>query len=102
MDASPDYICQSCRRPLKRGRRFVFKRVDTEQARCLRCSFLYWPMVRRSLMASLLVGTLLTAINQSTVIFGGSWDNDLYWKIPLTFCVPFCVATYGALTNSRS
>ena len=59
-------------------------------------------MVRRSLAASLLVGSLLTAINQGTILFGGVWAADLYWKIPLTFCVPFCVATYGALINSRS
>ncbi len=73
-----------------------------EHIRCLRCSFLYRPMLRRSLAASLVVGSLLTAINQGTIIFGGSWDGDLYWKIPLTFCVPFCVATYGALSNSRN
>ena len=59
-------------------------------------------MVRRSLVASLVVGSLLTAINQGTIMFAGSWDATLYWKIPLTFCVPFCVATYGALANSRN
>ena len=80
----------------------MFKRGNAEHVKCLRCCFLYWPMVRRSLMASLVVGTLLTAINQGTIIFGGSWDGALYWKIPLTYCVPFCVATYGALINSRS
>ena len=69
--------------------------------RCFRCSFFYWPMIRRSLVASVVVGTLLTAINQGTILFAGSWDAALYWKIPLTYCVPFCVATYGALSNSR-
>ena len=59
-------------------------------------------MIRRSLIASLVVGSLLTAINQGTIMFAGSWDAALYWKIPLTFCVPFCVATYGALANSRN
>ena len=29
------------------------------------------------------------------------FDPDLWWKIPLTYCVPFCVATYGALANAR-
>ena len=69
--------------------------------RCFRCSFFYWPMIRRSLVASVVVGTLLTAINQGTILCAGSWDAALYWKIPLTYCVPFCVATYGALSNSR-
>ena len=80
----------------------MFKGKDGEQVRCLWCAFRHWPMVRRSLMASLVVGAILTAINQGTIIFGGSWSDALYWKIPLTFCVPFCVATYGALVNSRS
>ena len=100
--AGLDIPCESCERPLKRGRRFVFKQSTQEHVRCLRCSFLYWPMIRRSLIASLVVGSLLTAINQGTIMFAGSWDAALYWKIPLTFCVPFCVATYGALANSRN
>jgi hypothetical protein len=31
----------------------------------------------------------------------GSLPAALYWKIPLAYCVPFCVATYGAQVNSR-
>ena len=87
---------------MKPGRRFIFKNANADHVRCLRCSFLYWPMLRRSLLASIIVGTVLTAINQGTIIFDFSWDPALYWKIPLTFCVPFCVATYGALSNSRA
>lgn len=79
----------------------MFKKGSAEHVRCFRCSFFYWPMIRRSLVASVVVGTLLTAINQGTILFAGSWDAALYWKIPLTYCVPFCVATYGALSNSR-
>ena len=26
---------------------------------------------------------------------------DLWWKIPLTCCVPFLVATYGAISNGH-
>jgi hypothetical protein len=26
----------------------------------------------------------------------------MMWKIPLNYIVPFCVATWGALSNSRS
>ena len=50
---------------------------------------------------AVVVGTILTLLNQGDNIFTGNWRNDLYWKIPLTYCVPFCVATFGALTNSR-
>ena len=58
-------------------------------------------MLKRSLMAAIVVGTVLTALNQGDTIAAGAWSSALYWKIPLTYCVPFLVATYGALTNSR-
>ncbi|HET9477104.1 MAG TPA: nitrate/nitrite transporter NrtS [Dehalococcoidia bacterium] len=70
--------------------------------RCLRCAFLFGPMLRRSLIIALVVGTILTAINQGNVILGGDFPASLYWKIPLTYCVPFAVATTGALLNARS
>lgn len=53
-------------------------------------------MLRRSLVIALIVGIILTAINQGNVILGGDFPPSLYWKIPLTYCVPFAVATTGA------
>jgi hypothetical protein len=58
-------------------------------------------MLRRSLLTALVVGTILTAINQGTLLADGNFPSELYWKVPLTYCVPFCVATWGALINSR-
>ena len=69
--------------------------------KCFRCALLHWPMLKRSLVAALVVGTVLTALNQGDLIVSGSWNNAMLWKIPLTYCVPFMVATYGALTNSK-
>lgn len=69
---------------------------------CLRHALLYRPMLQRSLIIALVVGTILTAINQGNVILGGDFPASLYWKIPLTYCVPFGVATTGALLNARS
>jgi hypothetical protein len=49
---------------------------------------------RRSLAVAAIVGTALNAINQGDVwLVGGALD---YWKMALTYLVPFCVATYGA------
>jgi hypothetical protein len=59
------------------------------------------PMLLRSLLTAVVVGTLLTAINQGTVLLDGSFPAALYWKIPLTYAVPFCVASWGGLINSR-
>jgi len=69
---------------------------------CFRHALLYPPMLRRSLVVALIVGTILTAINQGNIILGDDFPPSLYWKVPLTYCVPFCVATAGALLNARS
>ncbi|HWO72068.1 MAG TPA: nitrate/nitrite transporter NrtS [Dehalococcoidia bacterium] len=58
-------------------------------------------MLRRSLYTAIVVGSILIAINQGNVIFEGRLPADLAWKMPLTYVVPFCVATWGALINSR-
>ncbi len=69
--------------------------------KCIRCAPRHWPMLRRSLIVAAVVGTILTLLNQGDSLLTGQWNNALYWKIPLTYCVPFLVATYGALTAAR-
>ena len=56
----------------------------------------------RSLRVAAVVGTLLIAINQGNVMIGGDFPGSLAWKIPLTYTVPYCVATFGAIMNARS
>lgn len=72
------------------------------ELRCLRCTLLRPSLLRRSLLTALVVGTVLTAINQGNVLLDGHFPASLYWKVPLTYAVPFLVATWGALVNSRS
>jgi len=69
--------------------------------RCLRCALTYGPLMRRSLIVALIVGTILTAINQGNIILNGDFPPSLYWKIPLTYVVPYCVASTGAILNAR-
>jgi len=59
-------------------------------------------MLARSGRIALIVGTLLTAINHGDLIAGGHWMAAMFWKIPLTYAMPFVVATWGALSNSRT
>lgn len=40
-------------------------------------------------------------INQGDLLVSGHWAPSLWWKIPLTYAVPFIVATLGALSNAR-
>jgi hypothetical protein len=50
---------------------------------------------RRSLAAAIVVGTILNLINQGDALFGG---RPIDWlKVMLTYIVPYCVATYGAV-----
>jgi hypothetical protein len=56
---------------------------------------------RRSLLTALLVGTLLTAINQGNLILRHGFTREFLLKMALTYCVPFCVSTSGALGAAR-
>ena len=51
---------------------------------------------RRSLTVALVVGTVLNLINQGDAIFGTAPVNWL--KLALTYCVPYVVCTYGAVS----
>ena len=51
---------------------------------------------RRSFIVALVVGTILNLINQGDVLIAG---GKLNWiKIALSYVVPYCVATYGAVS----
>jgi hypothetical protein len=94
---SPVAACQRCGRSLRGRLAFRIGGGD----RCLRCTLRHPPLLRRSLLTALVVGTVLTAINQGTTIASGDLPVSLAWKVPLTYSVPFLVATWGALINSR-
>jgi len=58
--------------------------------------------VARAIKVSLIVGTGLTLINQADALFGTAPTGALWWKIPLTYSVPFCVSLYSSIATSRS
>lgn len=89
--------CACCRRSLEHGPGYLLDGIP----RCLRCTLQYWPLLRRSAQTSLVIGTILTAINHGVILLRGSPPLTLLWEIPLTYVVPFCVATWGALNNNR-
>ncbi len=51
---------------------------------------------RRSFVVALIVGTILNLINQGDALLTGVPLD--FTKIILTFAVPYCVATYGAVS----
>ena len=104
--------CGRCGKTIRQGRGFAFK-VSTaltspdvgvqagQTTKCIFCALRHSAMLKRSLTVAVVVGTILTLLNQGDIILAGDWKSALYWKVPLTYCVPFCVTTYGALSNSR-
>jgi hypothetical protein len=57
------------------------------------CALRYPPLLRRSTLIALVVGSVLVAINQGDVLVAGRWHMELIWKVPLTYLVPLVVAT---------
>ena len=53
-------------------------------------------IVRRSIIIAAIVGTILNIINQGDALVTGG--GLVAWKIVLTYCVPYLVSTYGAVT----
>ena len=100
MDPSPTGRCDSCGRERLR-RLFHFRVGSGAVLKCGRCALRHPPLLKRSLGIAAIVGTVLLAINQGDVLLAPRWPGALAWKVPLTYLVPFVVATWGALLNSR-
>lgn len=58
-------------------------------------------IVKRSFIIALIVGTVLNLINQGDKMMGSQDSIDVV-KCLLTYLVPYCVSTYGAVTALRS
>jgi len=57
-------------------------------------------VVRSSVVVAIVVGTILNLINQGDALLG---DQPLViWKLVLTYMVPYCVSTYGAVMALRN
>ena len=79
-------------------------RLRTGSGACLRCracALTYGPLLKRSMRIAAVIGSVLLLINQGDALVTGQFDRSLVWKIPLTFAVPFIVATWSGLSNSR-
>jgi hypothetical protein len=58
-------------------------------------------MLWRSARIALVVGTLLALINHGDHLLRGRVTGVIAVKVLLTYTVPFTVATWSALVNSR-
>jgi hypothetical protein len=58
--------------------------------------------LRRTIAIALVVGTILTLINQLDVIIRGDADALTWVKGGLNYCVPFVVSNLGLLAGKRA
>jgi hypothetical protein len=58
--------------------------------------------LRRTAKIALVVGTILTAINQGDVILAGNATAATAVKAVLNYCVPFVVSNLGLLAGKRA
>jgi len=54
---------------------------------------------KRALLTALVVGSVLTMINHGDLLLAGTLPP--IWKVLLTYCVPYCVTTWGAICGKR-
>jgi len=55
---------------------------------------------KKAFFTALVVGSILTSINHGDMILSGEYP---YWlKVLLTYFVPYCVTTWGAITGKLS
>ena len=52
---------------------------------------------KKAFFTALVVGSILTGINHGDMILSGEYPNWL--KVLLTYFVPYCVTTWGAITG---
>ena len=70
--------------------------TDNKLARCLAPA-----TVSMALRVSLVIGTLLNAINHFDVLFGAPLTTTVGVQIALTAVVPYCVSTHGQVCGRR-
>jgi hypothetical protein len=57
--------------------------------------------VRRTIPIALVVGTILSLINQAGVILGGDATLVTWVRVGANYLVPFCVSSLGFLSATR-
>jgi hypothetical protein len=61
-----------------------------------------WEAMRRTIAIALVVGTILTLINQGDRIAAGEIDLVVGLKIAANYVVPWCVSSIGYISARRA
>ncbi len=99
LEGTPEASAAACKH-LGRARAYQFRR-DVSDPLCVVCAILYRPVLSRAIYIALIVGTILTIINQGDVLLAGVVTPLVVAKILLTYAVPYSVSTFSALSANR-
>jgi len=58
-------------------------------------------VLRRALLTSALIGTLLALINHGNELFSGQMTRGHWLRVAMTYLVPYCVATWSSVQTIR-
>lgn len=58
--------------------------------------------LRRTVVIAVIVGTLLSIVNQGDVLLRGDATTVTWLRVLANYLVPFCVSTAGFLSATRS
>lgn len=58
-------------------------------------------LLRRTVLTALVVGVLLSLVNQAHVVAGGRADAGTWLRVAANFAIPFVVSNVGALAATR-
>jgi len=60
------------------------------------------PSLSRCIPIALFVGTVLSLVNQGSVIFGGHATATTWIRVGVNYLVPFCVSSSGFFASQRA
>ena len=101
MSAATPVACAVCgSSSLRAPHRLVRGGVHVIACQC--CSLRHRPFLRRAAFVSLAVGSCLTLINQGDQLLAAHFTAALWWKVPLTYVVPFLVSWLSSVATARS
>ena len=91
--------CSQCKCIIENNeRRFIMGTAGV--LKCLSCAAVDSALIQRASVMSMVVGTILTLINQGNLLFSGAYRASMAWQIPLTYAVPFCVSWTSVMNAS--
>src|SRR5258708_31837463 len=97
----PGEQCAACGKP--RGQAvYGLPKSGQVVAVCRSCALRHRSFLRRAAFVAAAVGSCLVAINQGDALLAAHSSPELFWKIPLTYAVPFAVSFFSSIAAARS